>query len=121
MEEITIRQIFTNCIRFWEIWRILYNLVLAGVVVCVYRAHLPDSAKSLDSITVGLVFIYAVLANVAYCAAYVVDVFVQMSTLRSTWLRLRWTLLVIGMLFASVLTWFIASDLFMHPAMPMAV
>jgi hypothetical protein len=47
-----------------------------------------------------------VLANVAYCAAYVPDVFAQMSSLRDSWLRYRWAVFVVGLAFAGVLTHF---------------
>ena len=41
------------------------------------------------------------LANVAYCAAYVVDVFVRMSGFREQWRAYRWMLFFIGMSFAA--------------------
>jgi hypothetical protein len=53
-----------------------------------------------DSLLV--LFVLAVLANVAYCAAYIVDVVAQISAFRSTWLRIRWMLLGLGVLFAGV-------------------
>jgi len=59
-----------------------------------------------------LVFILAVLANVAYCAAYLPDVFAQMSSLRTTWLRYRWVVFVVGLAFAGVLTHFWSLGLF---------
>jgi hypothetical protein len=52
-------------------------------------------------------FILAVLANIAYCAAYLVDIVAQMSGFRDIWLRFRWILFLIGLAFASILTrWF---------------
>jgi hypothetical protein len=53
-----------------------------------------------------------VLANVAYCAAYVPDVFAQMSSLRDSWLRYRWVLFVVGLAFAAVLAHFWSLGLF---------
>jgi hypothetical protein len=43
---------------------------------------LPVSRAALQLNMLLLVFILAVLANVAYCAAYVPDIFAQMSNLR---------------------------------------
>jgi len=54
----------------------------------------------------------AVLANVAYCAAYVVDVFVQMSGFREQWRAYRWMLFFIGMSFAAILARFWALGMF---------
>jgi hypothetical protein len=50
------------------------------------------------------------LANVAYCAAYPVDMFAQASGFRNVWRTKRWVLLAIGLLFAGILTryWAIA-------------
>jgi hypothetical protein len=59
-----------------------------------------------------LLFVLAVLANVAYCAAYAVDVVAQISAFRGTWLRMRWMLLVVGVLFAGVLARFFSGGLF---------
>jgi hypothetical protein len=58
----------------------------------------------------------AVLANVAYCAAYPVDVLALLSDFRATWLRRRWMLLVVGMLFAAVPAHFISRGMFSHGA-----
>ena len=52
-------------------------------------------------------FILAVLANIAYCAAYAVDLFGQHSGLRETWRRRRWVLLVVGTAFAAVAAHFV--------------
>ena len=56
------------------------------------------------------------LANVAYCAAYVPDVFAQMSSLRDSWLRYRWALFMVGVVFAAVLTHFWSLAMFAHSA-----
>jgi hypothetical protein len=53
-----------------------------------------------------------VLANVAYCAAYLADVFAQWSSYRDLWRRIRWVLFAVGMLFAGILTRFIAIGIF---------
>jgi len=70
----------------------------------------------LNADTLLLLFVLAVLSNVAYCAAYVVDVIAQISAFRGTWLRVRWILLIIGVLFAGVLAHFFSGGLFIHSA-----
>jgi hypothetical protein len=57
-------------------------------------------------------FLLAVLANVAYCAAYVVDIFAQASAYREQWRKYRWVVFIIGMLFAGVITRFFARSMF---------
>jgi len=43
----------------------------------------------------------AVLANILYCAAYLADLFVQMSAYQPVWRRYRWMLLTLGTFFAA--------------------
>jgi len=108
------RDYFTDAIRFWEPRRILYNLALAGIVVAYFAAGYPAS-RSVLSIDFALgLFLLAVAANVAYCAAYVADIFVQASGFREVWKRGRWVLFATGTLFAAIITRFIAMGMF-HP------
>ena len=109
---IGMREALTNAIRYWERRRIVYNLVLTGIVL----THLGQDFKRWTpsvSVNLGLLlFVLAVLANVAYCAAYVVDVFAQVSGFREEWWRFRWILFAIGLTFAGVLTHFFAAGMF---------
>ncbi|MGO9591147.1 MAG: hypothetical protein ACLP3K_14015 [Candidatus Acidiferrales bacterium] len=102
----------TDAIRYWEPLRLVYNLALAIVVLSYFWIGYPAS-KSVLSLNLALIiFLLAVLANVAYCAAYVVDVFAQASGYRELWRRYRWTLFAIGTLFAGVITRFVAMGIF---------
>jgi len=97
----------TNAIYYWEIRRIVYNAVLAAIVVGYFVANLPASSQLITPDIIFALFILAVLANIAYCAAYLADIVAQMSGFRDLWLRLRWLLFLIGLAFASILTrWF---------------
>ena len=49
-------------------------------------------------------FVLAVIANVAYCATYPVDLFLQGSAFRATGRRYRWVLLMTGLLTAAAFT-----------------
>src|SRR5690348_11022321 len=70
MSTTTFREAASNAIRFWEKARIGYNLVLAIVVAAYFIAALPASRSMLTvDLALGL-FLLAVLANVAFCAAY---------------------------------------------------
>ena len=97
----------TNALSYWEIRRIIYNAVLAAIVLGYFVANLPASLQLVTPDVIFALFILAVLANIAYCAAYLVDIVAQMSGFRDLWLRLRWILFLVGLAFASILTrWF---------------
>jgi len=112
MERGDLREYATDAIKFWEPGRILYNLVLAAVVITYFAVAYPLSKTSITvDFCLGL-FLLAVIANVAYCAAYVVDIFAQASGFREVWRRYRKVLFVIGTLFAAIITRFIAIGMF---------
>ena len=114
METVQWREYLSNAIRYWEPRRILYNLLLAAIVVIHFVRELPFSKTVLQFNTLLILFLLAVLANVAYCAAYVPDVFAQMSGVRDSWLRYRWVVFLIGLAFAAVLTHFWSLAMFAH-------
>ena len=106
------RESFTDAIRFWEPRRLIYNLALALVVIIYFVVGYPASKALLSADFILWVFLLAVVANVAYCAAYLVDVFVQASGYREIWQRSRWLLFAIGTTFAAVITRFVALGMF---------
>ena len=115
MDGSAVREYFTDAIKFWEPRRVIYNSVLSVIVIVYFAAGYPFS-KSVLSVDFALgLFLLAVAANVAYCAAYVVDVFVQASGFREVWQRSRWVLFVIGTTVAAIITRFMAMGMF-HPA-----
>ncbi len=114
MDTAALRDNATDAIRFWERARILYNLSLAAIVVAHFMAGYPAS-KAVLSIDFALgLFLLAVAANIAYCAAYLVDLFAQASGFRDFWRRYRWLLFIIGTTFAAIITHFMAGGMF-HP------
>jgi hypothetical protein len=112
MADISARAALSEAIRYWEPRRIAYNVILFLEVVALYLAHLPTSRSKLDFNLALAIFVLAVLANVAYCAAYLVDVPAQLSAFRANWLRARWVLALIGITFAAVLTYFFSLGFF---------
>jgi len=77
-----------------------------------FRPYVPGIRAALTVDFCLALFLLAVIANVAYCAAYVVDVFAQASGFREIWRRYRKLLFVIGTLFAAIITRFIAMGMF---------
>ena len=107
------RESLTDAIRYWEPRRILYNVVLAAIVLTYFGLNYPASKEGLLSVNGALfIFILAVLANIAYCSAYVADIFAQSSGFRLVWLKYRWILLVVGIFFAGTITRFFALAMF---------
>jgi hypothetical protein len=115
MEGSPFREYVTAAIRYWEPRRVVYNIVLAAVVGTYYVVAQPASKHALTTDTILVLFLLAVLANVAYCAAYLVDVFAQMSNFRELWMSARWIVFVVGVAFAAVLTRFFSLGLFSAP------
>lgn len=112
MDGQTFRDSVTRAIRYWEPLRLVYNVVLAAIVL-IYFGINYSASRSLPSINLVLyLFLLAVLANIAYCAAYPVDIFVSASNYREQWRKYRWLIFVIGLLFAGVITRFFALGMF---------
>ncbi len=124
MSEITtsskpgIREILSDALRFWEWRRLFYNLVLAAVVLLEFARRWPASAKALNLDLALHAFMLAVLANVAYCAAYLVEALVQFSDFREPWRRYRFALWLLGTAFAAVLAYFFMLGMFGHDWLP---
>jgi hypothetical protein len=101
-----------NALRYWEPRRLIYDAVLALVVLGHVVARWPASRAALTVDNVLGLFILAVLANVAYCAVYIPDLFVQFSGLDEAWRKGRVVVLIIGTAFAATITHFVASGAF---------
>ena len=112
MESTSLRDRITEAIRYWEPRRLLYNGVLMLIVLVYFALGYPAAKQDLKLDEMLVIFLLAVLANVAYCAAYVADVFAQWSSFRERWRRYRWVLFSIGLIFAGIITRFFAIGFF---------
>jgi hypothetical protein len=94
-------QTVSGMIRYWELRRIWYNVALSVLVIGWVVGTWPHFQPALTLNSLGKVVILAVLANVCYSTAYVVDITVQASTYSPAWRR-RWraVLWIAGTLFA---------------------
>lgn len=92
--------LITESLRYWEPRRLTYNaalgLVLAGTML--YH-HAPRSTLTWE-MAAGLL-VAAAIANVLYCSAYLVNLFMQLSDYSQTWKGYRWVLLTAGTLLAA--------------------
>jgi hypothetical protein len=112
MEAVGLKGRITDAIRYWEPRRLAYNAVLFVVVLFYFVKDYPASKQALSLDEILVVFVLTVLANVAYCAAYVPDVFAQTSGLSESWRRYRWIVFAVGVTFAAVITRFFALGMF---------
>jgi hypothetical protein len=112
MQPNDLREKASNAIRFWERWRILYNLVLTVVVVLHFVAAYPASKQVLSINFCLALFLLAVVANILYCTAYLPDIFVQASGFHELWQNFRWLLLAVGITCAAIITHFVSTAMF---------
>jgi hypothetical protein len=96
------RGLLADAMRYWEPRRLVYNFVLAAVVFVWVVATWPHFRVALTLSSLLIFAVLALLANVCYCAAYLVDIPMQCSSLSTVWRRRRWGLWLMGMLFAIV-------------------
>ncbi len=107
---LSMRDVLSDAIRYWEPRRIAYNAALALVVAgwaMVARGHFRDGH---DVRLLLALFVLAVLANACYCAAYIVDIPMQYSSFQDAWRHRRWALWLVGTLFAMALAYFWIAD-----------
>jgi len=99
----TLLGLLGDSLRFWELRRLPYNLVLIAVVIAWVAATWPHFRPMVDVHTLLLLAILGLIANVCYCAAYFVDIPMQCSALAALWRRRRWALWLAGTLLAILL------------------
>jgi hypothetical protein len=108
-----------NALRYWESRRVLYNAVLTIVVAgWVIRTWPHFRSVRLMDIPPGdthpvlmILIILASLSNVCYCAAYLVDIPLQLRF--AAWHKHRWGLLLTGTLFAILVeNYWIADEIY---------
>jgi hypothetical protein len=108
-----VRKPLADAIRFWELRRILYNLVLTAFALAWLVVTWPHFRPALKLIPMLQFIVLGLLANVCYCAAYLVDIPMQSSALSTVWRRQRWALWLVGMLFAILLeNYWIADEIY---------
>jgi|HubBroStandDraft_6_1064221.scaffolds.fasta_scaffold189461_1 hypothetical protein len=107
------RPILSDAIHFWEPRRLYYNLVLTAAAFTWVAATWPHFRPAFTLVSLPPLTVLALLANVCYCAAYLVDIPMQQSTLSTAWKRYRWILWLVGTLFALLLAnYWIADEIY---------
>jgi|ERR1700674_286829 hypothetical protein len=99
-----------DAIRYWEPRRVVYNLILTAVVVAWLVLTWPHFRPALTIQSLLPLLVLAALANVCYSAAYLADIAMLRSPVRSIWRRRRWGLWLAGTVFAIMLACYWIAD-----------
>jgi hypothetical protein len=102
--------ILRNAIRFWEPRRIWYNAALAALTIAWVVLTWPHFRPVFTLTSLAKLIVLALLANVCYSAAYLVDLPMQLSAFRVGWQRWRWVMWSLGTLFALLFTYYWIAD-----------
>lgn len=104
---------FSDSTRYWEPRRLVYNGILFVVVLGWLVLTWPHFRPAMTLPNLGRMLVLGLLANLCYCAAYVVDVPLQYSPVRESWRHLRAGLWVAGTVFAFLLAnYWIADEIY---------
>lgn len=104
------RDNFVAAVRYWEPRRLAYNIVLSAVAFTWVLASWPHFRPALTVNSLPPLLVLGLLANLCYCATYLVDLPLQMSAFAARWKRSRWGLWLLGTLFAVLLEWYWIGD-----------
>jgi len=104
---------FGEAARFWEPRRIWYNGALFVVVLLWLGLTWPHFRPALTLEALGKMTVLALLANICYCAAYLVEFFLQAVESDVNRRRFRWAVWILGMLFALLVeNYWIADEIY---------
>jgi hypothetical protein len=99
-----IRATLADAARFWEPRRILYNVVLSAVAIAWFAHAWPNFREEFTLPGLIPLSVLALMANLLYCAAYFIDVPMQLTPFSALWKRRRWILWLAGTLLAFAIT-----------------
>ncbi len=97
------RSRFADAVSYWERKRIIYNGVLAVLVIACWGTDIADGGPRQWLGAAIVLLIFAGVANFLYCFAYPVELAFQLTPFRERWQRFRWLLFATGVILASVL------------------
>ena len=113
MPEGSFRGLMKDAVRYWEVRRVIYNAALFAVCVVWLVATWPHFRPAFAWWAVPPMAFLALVANICYSAAYLVDIPMQQSSMGKVWRNRRWGLWVAGTVFAIVLAnYWIADEIY---------
>ena len=104
---------FRDAIRYWERRRVVYNLALITMTGAWVISTWPHFRPAFTRQSVPPLAVLATLANLCYCAAYLVEALVRDSGLDVPWRRRRWVLWLAGTILALLIeNYWIADEIY---------
>ena len=100
----SLRDVLRDAWRYWEPRRIGYNAMLGAIVLGWLVFTWPHFRSAIAWGPFGMLLVLALLANLCYCAAYLVDVPLQYTAWRGAWRARRGVLWLLGMALAALIT-----------------
>ncbi len=97
------KSIVLESVSYWERKRIIYNAVLAILVLIYWGADILSTGPRQWIGAALVLLIFGGVANVLYCIAYPVDLAFQMTPMRYRWQQNRWMLFTSGVILASII------------------
>ena len=91
---------FVEAASFWELRRIVYNLILTAVAFIWIVASWPHFRPAMTLESLGILTVLVLLANACYCAAYVAEISFLSLPSGASRNRGRWGIWVLGTLLA---------------------
>lgn len=105
--------LFADSVRFWEPRRLLYNAVLAAVALIWILVTWPHFRPMFTIQSLLLLLVLGLMANVCYCAAYLIDLPLMLSSFGAMRTGFRWGLWALGTIVAIVLAnYWIADEIY---------
>ena len=107
------RDLLASSARYWEPRRLLYNFILFAVCAIWFTVSWPHFRPALHLTYLFPMIFLALVANICYSAAYIVDLPLSSSAVHASWRSYRWVLWLAGMLFALLLeNYWIADEIY---------
>lgn len=111
MEQLKLRTLVTDAIRFWEPLRLVYNVFLLLILLYFVVAKNAWAVFGSSEFLANCV-VLAVMANIAYSFAYIPDLLLRFSLLSGGAKRFgRWLIFAIGMVISYIFCSYIADEL----------
>jgi hypothetical protein len=102
----SIRDVLLEATGYWERRRLWYNAALALIATGWVMLTWLDFPWGFTYESASRLLRLAALANVCYCAAYLVDVPLSRSSFKAAWQQRRGTLWLVGTVFATLVVFY---------------
>ena len=104
-------------VRFWERGRLIYNAAQLALTAIMVPIKWPESQWLFTADRLGGYLGAAIIANILYCAAYLVELMLQWRALRPYAAWVRQVVLLLGTLLALILAGVGLIELFTDPSL----